>query len=396
MNSASSVLGQSFGFSNRIGSHALIQAEARLFASSSLDVRSAVHALGGSAVGFMIAASFSNADPDVEMPSWTIATRTELHEESLHEVLRDIVRRHDSLLVKRSGTRESFTSESARGANTSRASHTRGIDEKSLGDILQTLGDEGPDHRAYLFRGLIEPPGAFSTAHIYASSVNVDVELLYGNQRILFGDSDTAGESMESCPASPRTADRVADARSYGQVGRRFVRWAANRLPDIEEWNLEGQWEPLHQRFWIFQVRPSPPDRPVAGIRRRRQARGEGYTTRFVWGQFDVTLTWAEGESAWSGVDRVVLFAPGSDRLALMEQVEGLLLSGSSVLVADADSAFRLSHEPDRLPRSDLRERYMYCHVPADLLAQARQDERIIMISSDGDRCSIWTAPCEV
>lgn len=353
-----------------------------------LNTSVAIDQIGGSVLGFLAAAAFADSQTDVDMPTWTIAAPAEITSKEVADALRSIVRSYGSILVKQSGVAESFSASSARGVNSSRGSHLRGLVESDVASYAIEVPSRA-DSRMVILQGLIPRDAARGNSHIYATRHHVEVETVFDGQRVLFSRSG-ATEVWERVPASMPARERDIQVLGAASVGERFVTWAESRFLDVQEWNIEGEWDIARRVFWIFQARPAPPDRPSD----TSAARGAGYSTRYVWGSFDVTVDWRSTQRTHRGVDNMVVLDQRSNRALELESVRTQISEGKRVLVIDTASAFRLSHESDHLLGGEERALYQYVHIPPELLESWR-GRNLVRIWSDGDTAHAVASPRE-
>ncbi|WP_328663143.1 hypothetical protein [Nocardia salmonicida] len=352
--------------------------------------------VGGSAIGFSIISAYCRLQQGhVSIPPWHLFTRREIAEGKFDSWL-DTAVAHGctGLMAKVSGTMESFSPSSARGANSSKSNHALSLTIGEVSRLSNSVRALGDDVRGVLGQHLVPAHTAvYFHAYVYGLST-VAIELLGVQQAKMLIVFPAEGLSATYCETIGEDA-RLSEPNRCAHLAtvcRDLAAFAAESTGITHgNWNIEGLWASSTQHVVAFQMRPSPQDRPFDRFATDAQQLGsadraavggwrEVWRTRFVWGAFSIELDSFVPDAAAN-------FCLIPERGHVMDELVESNGGKADVLYISNSQGFRLTHESELLPSIRWRRGFRFCYVPDEVLA-AMQGRRT-RFESDGDRCVV-------
>lgn len=131
-------------------------------------------------------------------------------------------------------------------------------------------------------------------------------------------------------------------------------------------WSIEGFWHPEDLALIIFQLRPTPKDKPVSIF---RNTKNQIYSTAFSWGDYEIGPFILGEENVIPSGEIFIRKSPYNQKF-LEEEVVEKLSKGKFTLLIDHFFGAILSHEKWFLPEIDLRTNFGFIYVPENIFKE--------------------------
>lgn len=356
--------------------------------------------VGGSAVGFSIISAYCQLKPErVSIPPWSFFTRRDIVGGALGSWLTNAAAKGCAgLMVKASGTTESFSPSSARGANSSKSNHVVNPTAASVARLPNAARALDTSDRGVIGQHLVPALDSAVYFHTYTyGQSTVALELLGSRnfRTLVVFSADTLAVTHHEIIGDDTQWFDPDPCAHLAEVCRDIAGFAAETTGlSHGKWNIEGMWAIGSPHVVAFQIRPSPLDRPLDRfVSDARQPFGrlldtadawhEVWRTRFVWGAFTV-----EVDSFTLHDHANLCLVP--ERAGAMDELVEARGGDQDVVYISGSRGFRLTHERELLPSVRWRQKYRFCYVPDQTLVALRG--RRVRFDSDGDRCVVSVA----
>jgi hypothetical protein len=318
---------------------------------------------GGLTLGLRTAETAAGHIPQL----WVAPFAVERLDELAGKPLPDFIAGHE-IIVKASGTRESFTAAARRGTHRPFPRFTPPV-TGFWDDLLHAVRHLLPDGTvAIVAQRIVSGDGWCEPVIVHADGLDVRIEFASDTVRYLFRWSPAASSSLYS------TAGDGGDPPPWCEPVARLH----HQLTGVLDFPVNTEGVVGHDgRFGVIQLRPVPDDAPTDPILTCElhdlERRGELLRrTPFVWAAFDVTV---EGIALLDGSD---------PRLTTRRSVAiGGATSAPPPVLLDLAGGFHLSHAREHLPPpGPARDAFRYIALPG--LALDELVGRTVRLLSDG------------